>query len=375
MPGAHHVLLVPGFFGFATLGEFAYFAHVRDFLAEALPAVGVKGEVEVVHTIPTASLDRRAALLAETAAGLLARGPAALSLVGHSSGGLDARLFVTPEVKLPTGVDVERCARAVRAVVTVATPHHGTPVANAFSTLFGPQLLKVLSVWTIYALRAGRLPIGIVMRLARILRFRRAPAGVLDQLWSQLLQDFSAERRRDLQQFFDEVGADRDLVPQITPAGMEPFNASTGDRPGVRYGCVVTRARPPGLTSFLRAGIGPYDHATHALYVALYRLASRTPLDRVRAPPQVIAALSRAFRVRVDRRANDGMVPTLSQVHGEVTRAVWADHHDVIGHFDHPTHVPPHFDWVASGTGFTRGRFEAVWREVAAFVATAPKRE
>jgi triacylglycerol lipase len=371
MPGAHHVLLVPGFFGFATLGEFAYFAHVRDYLAEALPAVGVKGEVEVVHTIPTASLDRRAALLAETAAGLLARGPAALSVVGHSSGGLDARLFATPEVKLPTGVDVERCARAVRAVVGVGTPHHGTPVANAFSTLFGPQLLKVLSVWTIYALRAGRLPIGIVMRLARILRFRSAPAGVLDQLWSQLLQDFSAERRRDLQRFFDEVGADRDLVAQITPAGMETFNASTGDRPGVRYGCVVTRARPPGLRSFLRAGIGPYDHATHALFVALYRLASRTPADRVRVSPRAVAALSRAFRVRVDRRANDGMVPTLSQVHGEVIRAVWADHHDVIGHFDHPTHVPPHFDWVASGTGFTRGGFEAVWREVAAFIATA----
>ena len=67
------------------------------------------------------------------------------------------------------------------------------------------------------------------------------------------------------------------------------------------------------------------------------------------------------------------MVPTLSQVHGEIIRAVWADHHDVIGHFDHPTHVPPHFDWVASGTGFTRARFEAVWRDVATFVAAAAK--
>jgi hypothetical protein len=369
--GAHHVLLVPGFFGFATLGEFAYFAHVRDLLVEALPAVGVKGEVEVVDTIPTASLARRAALLAETAARLLERGPAALSIVGHSSGGLDARLFVSPEAKLPTEVDVERCARAVRAVVTVATPHRGTPVANAFNTLFGPQMLKVLSVWTIYALRAGRLPIGIVMRLAQILRGRDAPAGVLDQLWSQLLQDFSAERRRDLQAFFDQVGADRDLVAEITPAGMALFNASTGDRPGVRYGCVVTRARPPGLRSFVGAGIDPYAHATHALFVALYRLAARTPADRVRVSREILAGLSRAFRVPVDARVNDGMVPTLSQLHGEVIRAVWADHHDVIGHFHHPTHVPPHFDWVASGTGFTRPRFEALWRGVAAFVAAS----
>ncbi len=73
----------------------------------------------------------------------------------------------------------------------------------------------------------------------------------------------------------------------------------------------------------------------------------------------------------MDEKVNDGMVPTLSQVWGATIRAVWADHHDVIGHFHHPTHVPPHFDWVASGTGFTRAHFEAVWRDVAAFVAAA----
>ena len=244
MPGANHILLVPGFFGFATLGEFAYFAHVRDYLAEALPPRGVVGDVDVVHTNPAASLDRRAALLAETAAKLLERSPGRLCLVGHSSGGLDARLLLTPEARLPTQVDVERIARAVRAVVTVATPHRGTPVANSLTTFVGAQLLKLLSVWTIYALRAGRLPIGIVMRFAHVLRFRSAPASVVEQLWQQLLHDFSAQRRRDLQAFFDEVGADQDLVSQITPAGMEVFNASTRDRPGVRDVSPVTGLTP-----------------------------------------------------------------------------------------------------------------------------------
>jgi hypothetical protein len=366
---AHHVVLVPGFFGFATLGEFAYFAHVKDFLGEALPEVGVHGEVHVVHTIPTASVDRRAALLAETVAKLLEAEPGEVSLVGHSSGGLDARLLATPEAKLPTEADVERCARAVRAVVTVATPHFGTPVALVFRSLLGQQLLKLLSVSTIYGLRAGRLPVGVMLRLARVFRRREAPATVIEQLWVQLLHDFSADRRREIEEFFGHVGADRDLLEQITPAGTEVFNAATQDRPGVRYGCVVTRARPPGLRSFMRAGIGAYDHATHALFVALYRLASRTPPERVRVPPERVAALSRAFRRKVDHRTNDGMVPTLSQVWGEVVRVAWADHHDVIGHFDHPTHVPPHFDWVASGTGFTRTRFEGLWRGVAEFVA------
>ena len=371
MPAAHHVLLVPGFFGFATLGEFAYFAHVKDFLSEILPEAGVRGEVEVVHTIPTASLERRAALLAGTVSKLLEAGPAAVSVIGHSSGGLDARLLVSPGAKLPTGVDVERCARSVRAVVTVATPHRGTPLALAFSSIFGEQLLKLLSVSTMYGLRAGRLPIGLVLRLARVFRRRAAPATVLQQLWAQLLRDFSADRRKAIEDFFAQVGADRDLLGQITPAGAEAFEAATPDRPEVRYGCVLTRAHPPGLRSFLRAGVDPYAHATHGLFVALYRLASRTPPERVRVPQERIAALSRLYRRPVDRRTNDGMVPTLSQVRGELIRAAWADHHDVIGHFHHPTHVPPHFDWLASGTGFTRGRFESIWRDVAAFVAAA----
>ena len=72
-----------------------------------------------------------------------------------------------------------------------------------------------------------------------------------------------------------------------------------------------------------------------------------------------------------DARANDGMVPTRSQVWGTVVRAVWADHLDVIGHFALPTHVPPHFDWLASGTGFTRGQFEETWRAIATFVGAA----
>jgi len=366
----HHVLLVPGFFGFATLGDFAYFAHVQELLAEALPQAGVRGAVEVVRTTPTATLQRRAALLAQAVSRLLEAGPAEVSVVGHSSGGLDARLLVSPGVTLPTEVDVERCARAVRAVVTVSTPHRGTPLADAFDTLLGQQLLKVLSLATIYSLRAGRLPIGVILRLARLIGGRDAPQTVLEQLWEQLLRDFSPDRRQALEGYLGEVGADRGLVAQITPAGAVALDSATPDRPAVRYGCVVTRARPPGLRSFLGAGVDPYALATHGLFVALYRLAARSQPDLL-MPPAPVAALTRAFRRPVDHHTNDGMVPTLSQFRGELIRAAWADHHDVIGHFHHPTHVPPHFDWVASGSRFSRARFESLWREVAAFVAAA----
>ncbi|BDG05422.1 esterase/lipase family protein [Anaeromyxobacter oryzae] len=376
MPAPHHVLLVPGFFGFANLGDFAYFAHVKDLLAEIGPDQGLDGEIRVIKTAPTATLSRRAALLAEAMTDLLERAGGEISIVGHSSGGLDARLVVSPDVKLPTDVDVESCARAVHSVVTVSAPHYGTPVAHFFNNLLGQQLLRILSLATIYSIRAGRLPMSAVLRLAGIVRRPRvAPKGVVDQLFGQLLADFSRERRHRLERFFESLGQDQDLVGQITPAGMDVFNASTEDRPGVRYGCVVSQARPPGLRSAIGAGLSPYGQATHALYVGLYRVASGTP--RKKEPP---LTLQQAYPLRLaygrlpDARANDGMVPTRSQVWGEVIRAVWADHLDVIGHFNLPTHVPPHFDWLTSGTGFTRAQFEELWTAVAAYLGSGATR-
>ncbi|ABC82748.1 esterase/lipase family protein [Anaeromyxobacter dehalogenans] len=376
MAPRHHVLLVPGFFGFANLGDFTYFGHVRDLLAEIGPAHGLDGEIRVVRTAPTATLRKRAALLAEDVARVLDGPGGEVSVVGHSSGGLDVRLLLSPEVSLPTDADVERCARAVRSVVTVSAPHYGTPVAHFFNNLLGQQVLKILSLATMYTLRAGRLPAGAALRLAAFLRRPAAPpSGVVEQLFSELLADFSGERRREIEDFFASLGDDQDLVTQIGPAAMDVFNATTEDRPGVRYGCVISRARPPGLRSVLAAGLSPYAQATHAMYVGLYRIASGTPLDR--EPPLSIVQ-ARPLRLAYGRipgaRANDGMVPTRSQVWGDVIRAVWADHLDVIGHFAQPRHVPPHFDWLASGTGFTRGQFEETWRAVAAYLGGGPRR-
>jgi triacylglycerol lipase len=371
----HHVVLVPGFFGFANLGDFAYFGHVRDFLTDVGPALGLDGEVHVALTEPTSSLQRRAALLAEAVSALLEEKGGQVSIIGHSSGGLDARLLVSPGISLPTTVDLERCAARVRAVVTVATPHHGTPLAQHFTSLFGQKLLTLLSLATVYTLRTGRLPISFVLRLARLLRRPGArPVGVLDQLFLQLLGDFSGKRRRAIEEFFRDVGSHQGLGAQLSPAMMEAFNASTPERPGLRHGSVVTRARPPGVRTLVRAGFGPYAQATHALFAVLYRFAAGRPSD----PPSRIApgdaeALRRAYGRLPDHRANDGIVPTLSQLWGDVIAVAWADHHDVIGHFHRPTHVPRHFDWVASGTGFDRPQFEALWRTVAGYLAAAPK--
>lgn len=370
MPRPRHVLLVPGFFGFANLGDFTYFGHVRDYLAEHGPRFGIDGEVRQVDTEPTASLARRAAILCEAVTRLIDEHPGQVYLVGHSSGGLDARLMVSPGVSLPTPADVERAAQAVEAVVTVAAPHHGTPLATIFGGMFGQQFLRLLSLVSIYTLRTGHLPISVALRLARVFRSPESrPAGAVDQIFLHLLGDFEGDRRRAVQQFLEGVRTDQGLVAQIAPAGMDVFNASTQDRPGLRYGSVATRARAPGFRSLWGAGLDPSNQATHAIFVALYRFAAGKPgALRSRIDRDDAVVLRRAFGRLPDASANDGIVPTLSQLHGKLITAAWADHHDVIGHFHKPTHVPPHFDWMASGTGFDRTQFEKVWTRVAKFL-------
>ena len=65
---------------------------------------------------------------------------------------------------------------------------------------------------------------------------------------------------------------------------------------------------------------------------------------------------------------NDGIVPTRSQAWGHVIHAAVADHLDVLGYFGDAAHDPPHVDWVVTGSGFTRPRFEALWGDVARFL-------
>jgi hypothetical protein len=368
----HHVILVPGFFGFGRFGDLPYFAHVQEVLHAGLGVRGVAAEVHKVPTPPTASLAQRAARLAE-AVHALCPGDEPIHLIGHSSGGLDARLLVAPGSRLPADVDVESLAGRVRTVTTVATPHRGTPVAAFFTGAFGQRLLQIFSLATIHSLRYGKLPLGILARLvgvfARIDDVLRLEKTVLDQLYDQLLSDFSDDRRQALHDFFHEVGKDQALVPQLTPDNMEVFDASVADRGSVAYGCVTTMGRRPGVRTVWKAGIDPYAQLTHGLYAILHSLSTRFPKSRrpglatdYRIP------LLRYYPKLPELDASDGVVPTLSQLHGQLLFGARADHLDVIGHFDDPEHFPPHYDWLSSGSGFRRMEFERLWTAVMDFI-------
>jgi hypothetical protein len=76
--------------------------------------------------------------------------------------------------------------------------------------------------------------------------------------------------------------------------------------------------------------------------------------------------LGRGLGFEATPATNDGVVPTLSQLHGRLLHVARADHLDVVGHY---TLAERAGDWLPSGAGFTPEGFEATWDAVAAAIA------
>ncbi len=191
----HPVVLAHGLLGFDQIrvagARHEYFRGIADRLRK---------EGCVVHrsrVAPTASIAARATDLAAFVAGLDAR---RVNVVGHSMGGLDARWAIAR-----LGMD-----RKAVSLVTIGTPHRGTPLADAGASL---------------AARAGL---------------------------------FFALRR---------VGVDVDAFHDLTVARMAAFGEDAPDAPGVHYACVVgaperKRDVSPILVptfAWLREAAGPND--------------------------------------------------------------------------------------------------------------------
>ena len=361
----HHIYLIPGFFGFAYLGGLKYFAHVREVLHPALAQRGVDAQIHYVRTRPTAGLEWRARSLAQTIQET-ASADAVVHLIGHSSGGLDARMLVSPASPI---TDCDSVAARVASVVTIGTPHRGTPLAGLFTTLPGQRLLRLLSIVSVHAIRRGRLPMRTALRLMDVVR-RIEPTGpaggrVIDQLFEQVLAEFSPDHQAALAAFFEDVARDQDLIGQLAPANAVVRDAELVSRPGVAEGSVVLRSKPPKLLGGIGSGLA--DQGMHALFWWLHgqvgQLGRGQPTEHAHHPVLVAAFGDLA------PAANDGIVPTRSQIWGTVLHAARADHLDAIGHFHDPTHVPPHYDWLMSGNDFRRQGFDALWRDVANFLA------
>ncbi|HET9955936.1 MAG TPA: hypothetical protein VFQ61_15610 [Polyangiaceae bacterium] len=374
----HQILLVPGFFGFGRFGEISYFNGVADVLTRALARQGIAAQVNEVATVPTASIRVRAARVLEALERLQSTTDGPIHIIGHSTGGLDARLAIAPTASLPTDRHFTAPER-LRTLVTVCCPHFGTPIATFFCGGWGRALLRVICSYLVWLLLTGRLPLRVFLKLGYwIVRVRdpfRKRRTTFDEVYEKLLNDLSEPRRQELAAFLKAVAEDQSLVFQLTPAGCDLLNACTAE-PNVHYASVVARAERPSWRYWLSSVWDLYTQMVHPFYGWLHRLSTRAEVRFIPAPVTKQAqVLEQAYGRTLALTDSDGLVPTLSQVWGDVIHAARADHLDVVGQFGRIESDSWAGDWLPSHSGFDRSQFDALWSDVARYIATHSERE
>lgn len=370
----HHVYLIPGMFGFGRLAGVDYFDHVRAALQHRFEAAGQHAVIEVSPSPPTSSLRHRARILAKTVLHTLRDETGPIHLVGHSTGGLDSRLLLSPTTKLGIEAYLLGWTPRVRTIVSMNAPHYGTPLAGYFSTVAGTRLLYALSLLTIVSLSLGEPSLSVFSKLVASLGDLDAVLGQDSKLVSRVtdvvLRVIDKQKRAEVVRYLRKIRSDQGGLIQIMPEAIDLFNAATEDNPNVRYGCVLTAAPLPLKIKFAQRLLSPYAAATGALFSTLYQLTSQRPPMYPYATPdaQQQETLKWSFGVPIDDRANDGVVPSMSMLWGELLWCGEADHLDILGHFHDDQKPRNHVDWMMSGAHFTRHRFNQVMDAVAAFI-------
>lgn len=367
----HQVYLIPGFFGFSTLGGLSYFRQINETLQRVFGASGQRVEIIGVKTLPSASIVHRARMLLTTVLEHGGDEPGVhVHFVGHSTGALDARLVA----HLGTQLGRDRAQRAVvanlRTVVSVAGAHRGTPLANFFITLYGKNLMVLVTLLIIAGM--WRKPIvlvgGLIGMMGKINGLLGLDETLMHQITNQLLKDFTPTAEAEVRQFLRSIVEDQGTLLQLTPEGMDLFNATTPDNPDVRYVSWATAAPEPSKiikNLSLRHALTPLNKV---LYSLLWTGTSRAHPGYPYHPPvdAVDAVAGTPLPFELTPRTSDGVVPTLSQVWGEFRGIVQADHLDVIGHYLRgPFDTQSGADWFGSGAKFDRASFEWLWEDVA----------
>ena len=369
----HHIVLVPGLFGFARLGGFDYFTHVEEALASRFLERGADCEFVLVSSPPTGSIVHRTQVLMDAIQQACSDDAGAIHLVGHSTGGLDVRLLASPTTwpSLPEWFD------RVRTVTSISTPHYGTPLAYFFTTMAGTRLLEALSLLTYLTLEAGGPPLTaltpVIASLSRLDEALGIESKVLEKTIDLLLSFLGDEGQAEVREWFDGIRSDQGAIIQLTPESMDIFNAGVENNPNLRYGSVVTRMPPPGPVRLLKNLRSPISALSAAVFSTLYVAAGRT--SKVYPPPgpapEVREYLEQKLGRTLDNTLNDGLVPTTSMIWGDVLWAGTADHLDVLGHF-HGDRDSSHTDWLVSGAGFREDDVDEVMDAVAEFQLQRP---
>lgn len=375
----HRVYFVPGMFGFGQLAGYDYFQHVKRALLPRFNAAGLSATFHDVPAPPTSSLRERARVLTTTIAHT-AGSKEPIHILGHSTGGLDARLALSPLANVRAHRDLTRWIPRVQTLVTLNTPHFGTPLAGYFATVSGARLLYAISLLTVVSLKLGEPSLALFSRLL-------AGLGGIDSLFGGDLQLFSrvtsgilrfvdAEGRAEIKNYLSKVQVDQGAIIQIAPEAMDLFNAAVLDAEHVRYASVVAGAPRPGSLRAARRVRSPSMALSAALYTTLYQFTGQVHERYDYASPTrgQLLMIKDALGDDVTRGDSDGIVPTLSMLWGELLWATEADHLDTLGHFLDDQKPAVHTDWLTSGAHMTRLEFRRMMDRVADFMLAGDRR-
>lgn len=351
------VILVPGFLGFANVGGFYYFAdRVSTTLRAALQErTGHTIPVVPLCTMPTASLVHRQTKLVDSLKQLLALGSSItrLHLVGHSAGGVDAHLLTCarPLGRATWTAAAQQVREKIASVVTIASPHHGTVMADSAEVLLrGVQgfLSTTRMLWHLK---------NVVWRDGETVE---AMAAVLTSMTKST-------------GFLWQIATNHDLIRDLRTASMARIRESQGES-SVPLLSFVTLAPPPG------EGSDPF-------FADLYRFAARMGDRATEAVVQenlglIKRNLEHAIREstvqvpEITALASDGIVNSVRQLVAARSETfggvVVADHADVMGHYDR-LNDPVSQQVVNSGLFHSGARFRceqffSLYGQVAKFI-------
>jgi hypothetical protein len=335
----------------------------------------------VLDELPTASIRRRAIRLAEVVERTATPGDA-VHLLGHSTGGVDARLVASPTTRSIPAAFLTWLPR-LRSVTTMNTPHHGTPLASFFTTSDGQRVLAALSMLTVAGLSLGEQPLrasGVILGVLRqgglAIPFK---LRMLERAIESMVGMVDDALCPEVRTFLSAIQDDQGSMLQLSPEAMDLVGAGIDDRPGVRYQATVSMSPRPTPRRWAATIGHPWRALSLSLFFGLHHLTSRTteryPCNAPEegtadAGPACEDILQRAFGRAPTLEDNDGVVPLRSQLRGNLVWAGLGDHLDVLGHFRDDRQDAAdelrHQDWLTSGSSFTHAKFAALMDAVAA---------
>jgi triacylglycerol lipase len=377
----HHVYFSPGMFGFGKLGSYTYFTHVQRELTARFAAASHELCAHVIEDLPTASIRRRSTRLAEVVQ-RTATGTDPIHLLGHSTGGLDARLVASPSTtSIPA--DLLGWLPRLRTITTMNTPHYGTPLASFFATSNGQRVLAALSMLTVAGLTLGATPLRATSVLLGFLQ--RGDLAVpfkllmLDRAVESVVGMVDDAGTPEVRSFLAAIEDDQGSMLQLSPESMDLVVAGFEDRSGVRYQATASMSPAPTPQRWVQMVGHPIRALSLSIFYALHRVTATTDkrypchahdggAGSMRADHE--AQVTEAFGRLPVVADNDGVVPFRSQLWGTLVWSGLGDHLDVLGHYRGARDEGPlesrHHDWLTSGSEFSDRQFGTLMDAVAA---------